>query len=66
MNRCQRCIQPDTRPGIFFDGQGVCGPCRYFESLEKVDWKVRGRQIKEIAKDGFSIGTALWHQNLEI
>ena len=51
MNRCQRCIQPDTRPGIFFDDQGVCGPCRYFESLEKVDWKVRGRQIKEIAKE---------------
>ena len=25
MKVCKCCIQPDTRPGIYFDKQGICG-----------------------------------------
>ena len=27
MKICKRCIQPDTRPGIYFDENGICGAC---------------------------------------
>lgn len=31
VNRCSRCILPDTYPGITFDQQGVCNYCRTYE-----------------------------------
>ena len=27
MQICKKCIQPDTKPGIFFDENGICGAC---------------------------------------
>ena len=28
---CARCVMPETKPDIFFDQEGVCSACRYFE-----------------------------------
>ena len=40
MKICQRCILPETFPGIKFDSQGVCNHCRREESaLEKAQGK---------------------------
>ncbi len=25
---CKKCVMPNTRPGIKFDEEGVCYPCR--------------------------------------
>lgn len=43
---CTECVQPNTRPGIKFDKNGVCGPCNYFKTLKEVDWKQRYSQLE--------------------
>lgn len=52
MRICKRCIQPDTRPGIVFDREGVCPACRFAEKHEKTDWAKRRRELEEIAEYG--------------
>ena len=49
MRYCKKCVQPDTRPGIYFNEEGVCGACLYQEEIEKIDWDVRQRELREIA-----------------
>ena len=48
MKYCVRCLQPDTRPGTQFDAQGLCPACNYFDELERIDWKARERELKEL------------------
>lgn len=48
MKYCKKCVQPDTRPGIRFDVEGVCPACRYREQLKEVDWSVRHQELKNI------------------
>jgi len=50
MKYCIKCVQPDTRPGIYFDENGVCGACLYEEDVEKnIDWSKRENELEEIA-----------------
>ncbi len=49
MKYCKKCLQPDTRPGILFDGEQVCYACRYEESKVSVDWLSREKKLQEIA-----------------
>jgi len=50
MKYCKRCVQPDTRPGVLFDRDGVCAACLYrFEEFPRIDWAQRERQLREIA-----------------
>jgi N-acetyl sugar amidotransferase len=49
---CKNCLQPNTRPGIKFDNEGICPPCRYFESLNSVDWDERRKELDKIVKWG--------------
>ena len=49
---CKRCLQPDTRPGILFDADGICPACNYFEGLKDVDWDERKKEIQEIVAFG--------------
>lgn len=51
MNYCKRCVQPDTRPGIQFDKEGICMPCRYFENA-KVDWSSRRKELYDLIEFG--------------
>ena len=48
MKICKKCIQPDTRPGIYFEN-GICGACIWEEEKKKIDWKKREKELKEIA-----------------
>ncbi len=50
MKICKRCIQPDTRPGIYFNEDGVCGACLWEEEKRSIDWKMREQQLHEIAE----------------
>ena len=52
MKYCSRCLQPDTRPGICFDVQGVCPACRYHASLSQVDWDERRRELDRVVAFG--------------
>lgn len=45
MKYCKKCVQPDTRPGIRFDAEGVCPACRYVERLADVDWEARRTEL---------------------
>ena len=52
MKYCKKCVQPDTRPGIFFNDYGVCGACLYQEELKgKIDWEKREKELREIAEE---------------
>ena len=60
MKVCKKCIQPDTRPGIFFDDDGVCGACLWTDEKKKIDWDSRYKELRELAlwakensKDGY-------------
>jgi N-acetyl sugar amidotransferase len=46
---CKKCLQPNTRPNIYFDENQVCGACLYEESKNSIDWKQRKSKLNEIA-----------------
>ena len=48
MRYCKRCVMPDTRPGIRFDGEGVCQACRAEEKKDKTDWNARFEELKKL------------------
>ena len=50
MRICKKCIQPDTRPGIYFDENGVCGACLWEDERKKIDWDQRRKELDEIAQ----------------
>lgn len=48
MKYCNKCVMPDTRPGIVFDEQGICHACRVAEERKSINWDERFRQLKEL------------------
>lgn len=50
MKYCKKCLQPDTRPGIKFNVEGICYACLYEEEKKKIDWEQREKELKEIAE----------------
>ena len=48
MRICKECIQPDTRPGIFFNEDGVCGACLWEHEKKELDWDQRESELKQI------------------
>ena len=49
MKICKICIQPDTRPGIFFNEKGICGACLWADEKNKIDWDLRLKELENIA-----------------
>ena len=47
MRYCKKCVQPDTRPSIYFR-DGICGACLYEESKKAIDWDNREKELKDI------------------
>ena len=54
MHICKECIQPDTRPGIFFDNEGVCGACIWEHEKKILDWKERELELNKIIENAKS------------
>ena len=48
MRYCKKCVIPDTRPGIVFDEEGVCHPCRAAEKRKEIDWDSRFKELKKL------------------
>ncbi|MFH1665692.1 MAG: N-acetyl sugar amidotransferase [Candidatus Omnitrophota bacterium] len=47
---CARCVQIDTRPGIYFNEDGVCGACLYQEEAKgTINWDAREKELRDIA-----------------
>ncbi len=49
---CKRCLEPDTRPDCVFDDEGICFPCRYYETIHEIDWDARRRELNELVEWG--------------
>lgn len=32
---CKKCVMPNTRPGITFDSDGICMPCKNHEKKKR-------------------------------
>ena len=50
MKYCKKCLQPNTRPGIKFNEEGICYACLYEEEKKNIDWISREKELKEIAE----------------
>ena len=50
MRVCKRCIQPDTRPNIYFSDEGLCGACVWEDEKKLIDWNKREAELYDIAK----------------
>lgn len=48
MRYCKKCVQPDTRPRVYFDENGVCGACLWEEEKKTIDWQKREAKLREI------------------
>ena len=51
MRICKKCIQPDTRPGVFFNDRSVCGACLWEDEKKKIDWTERKKELEIIVND---------------
>lgn len=47
---CRRCVQPDTKPDLVLDAEGICNACRSFESRASIDWDARRRELESVLK----------------
>ena len=52
MKYCNKCLQPDTRPGIQFNNENICPSCIYNESLYSVDWSERRKELDIVCEFG--------------
>ncbi len=48
MKYCIKCLYPSTKPDLFFNEQGICSACTAFELREKIDWKQREKEFKQL------------------
>jgi N-acetyl sugar amidotransferase len=55
MRYCRRCLLPDTKPYISFDGEGVCGACRAHGKktryLGGIDWEARRAEFEGLIRE---------------
>ena len=49
MKYCQKCVMPDTKPGVVLDEEGVCQACRNYEKRKSINWQEKFEQLKELA-----------------
>ena len=48
MQRCTRCIMPETKPGISFNKGGVCNACQNAELKKKINYAERMEELYEV------------------
>ncbi len=54
IRHCKICLNPDTRPRVVFDEEGVCLACRLSQAdgPKDVDWAERRRELEELGMWG--------------
>ena len=45
---CTKCVMPSTRPGLTFNGKGVCSACISYENRSLVDYDARWNELKDL------------------
>ena len=51
MKYCNRCVLPDTKPGVTFDDQGICSACLSVEGKSHINWRLREKKLKLICDE---------------
>ena len=57
MRFCTKCVTPDTRPDLRFDGEGVCDACQSFErkydmhAESNIDWDERRKEFETLIQE---------------
>ena len=39
---------PHTKPDLFFDEEGVCSACRFYEERKLINWESRRKELEKI------------------
>lgn len=45
---CKKCLTPNSRPRIVFDLNDICNACHTAEEKNKIDWRAREDEFKEL------------------
>jgi N-acetyl sugar amidotransferase len=61
MRYCKRCVQPDTRPGIFFSEDGICGACLWEDEKKTIDWNAREKELQDLVEQVKSAAEGQYH-----
>ena len=48
MKYCKKCLNPETRPRIRFNDEGVCNGCTFQTKKEKMDWSKRWQELEQL------------------
>lgn len=48
MRYCKKCVMPDTRPGIWFNEEGVCCACLAHERKKTVNYDERFKELEKL------------------
>lgn len=48
MKYCKKCLQPDTRPNIYFNRYGICPACVYHQSTRRINYSIRYKKLENI------------------
>lgn len=51
MKYCKKCLQPDTRPNIYFNKFGICPACVYYYSTRGINYTIRYKKLENILKE---------------
>src|SRR4051812_27433637 len=51
MRYCQRCVLPDTKPGVVFDDDCICSACRSVEQKHRIDWEARAAKLSKLCTE---------------
>ena len=47
---CKRCVMPDTKPDLYFDDEGVCSACKFYDERKEINWEIRKKELENILK----------------
>ena len=51
LNYCKKCVMPDTKPDLYFDEEGVCSACKFYDDRQSIDWSQRKLELEKILKN---------------
>lgn len=60
MHYCASCVMPNTKPGIWFDENGVCNACRTAKIKRTLDWDKKEKELSELATEIKNTNTAAY------
>ncbi len=53
---CNRCVLPDTRPGLKLGAEGTCGACHAHAARPRVDWRAREKAFGQLTARAKGLG----------